>query len=235
MRGRFGWRKIVLVLAAAGTLCGCTGKEQTTVATFQIDATGATQICPESVTFPITLPDSGLIAEELRQYQGAYWEDESGDFVENVAALMIRNPTDRMIAFASFAVDTPEGKLYFFAYRLPPKSRCMVLEYNRKTCDPGKIQACQELIVRWDRQELSREQIDYVGLGPLMTIVNRDSRQLEHVTVWYKQYVKAEDYYLGGVAYSAHLFYVQPQERRTVTPEFYDAAHARIVAIELGG
>lgn len=234
MGGRFRWRKIVLILAVAGTLCGCTGEQKVAVATFQMNTTQATQISSVSVSFPVTLPDSGLIAEELRLYQGAYWEDGSGDFVENVAALMIRNPTDRMIAFASFVVDTPEGELYFFAYRLPPKSRCLVLEYNRMTCDPGKIQACQELIVRWDAQELSREQVDYVGLGPLMTIVNRDSRRLDHVTVWYKQYVKAEDYYLGGVAYSAHLFYVQPQERRTVTPEFYDAAHARIVAIESG-
>lgn len=233
MRGRGRWRKITLILAVVGTLCGCVDERQTEVASFQMNATAATQNSSVSVAFPITLPDSGLIAEELRHYQGAYWEDGSGDFVEDVVALMICNPTDRMIAFASFVVDTPEGNLYFFAYRLPPKSRCMVLEYNRKSCDSPKVLACREITVRWDAQELSREQVDYVGLGPLMTIVNRDSRQLEHVTVWYKQYVKAEDYYLGGAAYSAHLFYVQPQERRTVTPEHYDAAHARIVAIEL--
>ncbi len=233
MRERFGWQKIALILAVVGMLCGCSNEKKTVASAFPTNTTESTQIYPVSATFPVTLPNSGLIAEELRLYQGSFWEDGSGDYVEEVAALMICNPTNRMIAFASFAVDTPEGQLYFFAYRLPPKSRCLVQEYNRKSCDPQKALACRELIIRWESQELSREQIDYVGFGPRMTIVNRDSRQLEHVTVWYKQYVKEEDYYLGGVAYSAHLFYVQPGQRRTVTPEYYDAAHARIVAIEL--
>lgn len=232
MRGNGKWKNIPLILALAGVLCGCTGERKTEVVAFRTIPTAAAQNHPVSMTFPTTVPDSRLIVEELRQYQGSYWEDGSGDFVEDVAALMICNPTDRMIAFAAFAVDTPEGTLYFFAYRLPPKSRCLVLEYGRKSCDPQKALTCRELMLRWDTQELSREQINYIGLGSQMTIVNRDSRQLNHVTVWYKQYVQTGDYYLGGAAYSADLFCIQPDEQRTIMPQYYDAAHARIVAIE---
>ena len=227
------WLKNALILVVAWLLCGCACESETEVAVFQTNATGATQIRPVSMTFPAALQDSRLVIEELRQYQGPYWEDGSGDFVEDVAALMICNPTDRMITFAAFAVETPEATLYFFAYRLPPQSRCLVLEYSRKSCDPQQALDCRELMVRWAAQELSREQINYVGFGPQMTIVNRDSSPLRRVTVWYKQYVPSEDYYLGGAAYSAHLFCVQPEEQRTVMPEYYDAAHARIVAIEL--
>ena len=227
------WSKFAAILAVLGMLCGCTDERNAGVSQNRLESPTATQKQAESLKFPVIFSEDGLIAEDLRLYQGQYWEDGSGEYVDNVAALMICNTTERMIAFASFAVDTLDGQLYFFAYRLPPNSRCLVLEFQRKACDPEKALACRELTVRWEAQELSREQIDYVGLGSQMTIVNRDSRPLEHVTVWYKQYVKAEDYYLGGAAYSAHLFYVQPQERRTVTPEFYDAAHARIVAIEL--
>ena len=226
-------QKMALILAVAWMLCGCAGEKPTEVADFQTSPTAATQMHPVSVSFPVILPESGLIVEELRQYQGPYWEDGSGDFVEDVAALMICNPTGRMIAFASFSLTTPEGELYFFAYRLPPKSRCLVLEYQRKCCHPEKALDCRELTVRWDSQELSREEIHYVGLGSAMTIVNRNSRELEHITVWYKQYVASEDYYLGGVVYSAHLFRLPPGQQQTVTPEHYDAAHSRIVAIEL--
>ena len=228
-----GRRKIAMILAVAWLLCGCAGEKSTEAAVFQTNPTQATPADLVLAAFPATMPDSGLIAEELRLYQGAYWEDGSGDFVEDVAALMICNPTNRMIAFASFAVDTPEGELYFFAYRLPPKSRCLVLEYNRKSCDPQKVLDCRELTVRWDTQELSREEVHYVGFGSAMTIVNQHSRELENITVWYKQYVASENYYLGGAAYSAHLFGLQPGQQRTVTPEHYDAAHSRIVAIEL--
>ena len=95
------------------------------------------------------------------------------------------------------------------------------------------VTACQELCVRWDQQEFSREQVDYVGLGPLLTVINRDARELKHVTLWYKQYVQEEDYYLGGGVHSAHVFFLQPEERRFLTPEHYDAEHARIVGIKL--
>ena len=235
MGRRFGWLKIVGILALAGTLCGCTDTKAANVSPSSVNTAAATQKHPETVQFPLTLPDSGLIAEGLRSYQGRYWEDGSGDFVEDVAALMIYNPTDRMIAFAAVAVDTPEGALYFFAYRLPPKSRCLVLEFDRKTCNSEKIPDCRELTVRWGTQELSRERIDYVGLGAQLTLVNRESQTMEHVTVWYKQYVQSGDYYLGGKAFSAHLFSLQPGQQYTTRPEYYDAAHARIVGIELGG
>ena len=173
------------------------------------------------------------MAEELICYNGPYWEDGSGESVDNVAGLMVYNPTDRLIEFASFALEQGTQRLYFFVYHLPPMSRCLVLEYNRNSCDPGLVTACDELSIRWEQQEFSREQVDYVGLGPTMIIINRDARELRHVTVWYKQYIKSENYYLGGAVYSAHVFYLQPEERRSIWPEYYEAGCARIVGIEL--
>ena len=199
----------------------------------QEDATAAKKPPTASVTFPFSFPDSPLIAEELRCFQGQYWEDGSGDHVENVAGLMLYNPTNRMIEFASVAIQQAGQQLYFFVYRLPPNSRCLVLEYQKKPYISQAVTACRELCVRWGNQELSREQIDYVGTESVMTVINRDSGQLDHVTVWYKQYVASEDYYLGGKAYSAHLFFLQPEERRTLQPEHYHAGHARVVGIEL--
>jgi hypothetical protein len=108
-----------------------------------------------------------------------------------------------------------------------------VLEYNKNSCNPAAATACNELSIRWDQQEFSREQIDYVGLGSQMTLINRDSRQLRHITVWYKRYIKSEDYYLGGAVYAAHVFDLQTGERRTIWPEHYEAGCAKIVGIEL--
>lgn len=233
MHGRWMRRGMALGLAAMGFLCGCDGRMQTSTPMVWETATEATQAPLTPLSFPITLPSSTLVVEELVSYQGQYWEDGSGDPVEGVAGIMLCNPTNRMIEFASFALEHAGEQLYFFAYRLPPMSRCLVLEYNRKNCTTQEVTACRELCIRWDQQEFSREQIDYVGLGPLMTIINRDARQLHHVTVWYKHYVQEEDYYLGGAAYSAHLFFLEPEERRTIQPEHYDAGHARIVGIQL--
>lgn len=187
--------------------------------------------CIQSAAFPMCIPDSPLIAEKLVDYSGPYWEDGSGEAVEHVAGLMLSNPTDRLVEFAAIAIEQGAQTLYFFVYHLPPNSRCLVLEHSKSGYASREIRACRELCVRWGRQEFSREQIDYVGLGPDMTIINRDGRVLSHVTVRYKRYVQAEDYYLGGVVFSEHLFSVQPLERRSILPQHYEAGQARIVGI----
>ena len=179
------------------------------------------------------LAQGALVAESLSGYTGPYWEDGSGEEVENVAALLLYNPTDRLVEFAAVAVEWGEQTLYFFVYDLPPDSRCLVLERNRNGYKAEELRACRELSVRWGRQELSREQIDYVGLGPQLAITNRDGRMLSHVTVHYKRYLQAQDCYLGGAVFSQHLFALQGQERRCVMPQHYRAGEAKIVGIEV--
>ena len=226
-----GWL-VALGLMAMGMLCGCNAKIHTATP-MAWEQTIREEAAAKSLQFPLTLPDSCLVVEELRCYNGPYWEDGSGEIVDNVAGLMVYNPTDRLIEFAAFSVEQGSHRLYFFVYHLPPMSRCLVLEYNRNSCDLSAVTACNELSIRWSQQELSREQIDYVGLGSQMTLISRDSRQLRHVTVWYKRYIKSEDYYLGGAVFSAHVFYLQTEERRTIWPEHYEAGCAKIVGIEL--
>ncbi len=234
MKGKWLRRGMVLGLAAAfGSLCGCGMMPRSPSAVVFTEATEPSKPQPVQLAFPHTLPDSTLVAEELVSYHGQYWEDGSGDMVEDVAGLMLYNPTDRMIEFGAIALEQAGEQLYFFVYQFPPMSRCLVLERDRKPCRAQEVTACRELSVRWDRQELSREELDYVGLGPMLTVVNRDSRRQDHVTLWYKQYEKEGDYYLGGTAYSAHVFFLQPEERRTITPEHYYAGSARIVSIKL--
>ena len=219
---------LVLIL---GLLAGCGVPAEAHTATNR--TTQPLRKPTAGLKFPYSLPESGLIVEKLQSYSGPYWEDGSGEHVENIAGLMVFNPTDRLVEFAAFAAEQEGETLYFFVYALPPQSRCLALEYTKKTENAEIITSCRQLCVRWDRQELSREQIDYLGLGTSMTIINRDGRQLDCVTVRYKQYEKDGDYYLGGAVQTVRLFSLHPEERRTVWPGHYDAAHARIVEIKL--
>jgi len=121
-----------------------------------------------------------------------------------------------------------------FVYQLPPMSRCLILEKNRKAYTDTAITRVREMNIRWDYPEMSREQVDYLGFGPYLTIINREGREQDHVTLRYKQYVKDEDYYLGGIAYSAHFFRLLPEERRTLRPENYVAGESKIVSVRIG-
>ncbi len=234
--GRTGNRcAVVLGLAVLlHCLTGCGRHDREPAVTFETVESIPSQTTEAGLQLPCTLPDSGLVAEELICYDGPYWEDGSGEPVQNVAALMLYNPGERMVEFAAVSLGQGDRQRYFFAYRLPPKSRCLVLERNRMPYTDEEVTACRELSIRWEYQELSREQLNYLGFGKKLTVINRESRQQDHITLWYKRYVEEGDYYLGGIAYSAHLFYLQPQECRVLTPDYYDAANTRVVAIRMG-
>lgn len=223
---------VIAVALVSCILCGCNAHPQVENPSFVRDVTTKVSKA-ESLTFPKELESSSLIIEEVLCYQGLFWEDGSGRQVENTAGLMLYNPTNRLIEFGAFALEEDGKTLYFFVHHLPPESRCLVLEKNGQSCDPSKITKCRELSMQWAHQELSREQIDYVGLGPIMTIVNRDPRELSHVVVRYKRYVPDGDYYLGGTVFTVHLFGLHTEERRTIQPEHYETTDARIVGIEI--
>ena len=226
-------RKCVIALMLVSfILSGCSMDMVTENPSFARDFT--TKITSkEPVKFPVSLANDTLVVENILSYQGAFWEDGSGRYVENAAGLMVYNPTDQLLEFAAFAIEENEKTFYFFVHHLPPQSRCLVLEKNGKSCVTEGVTNCRELSVRWSHQELSKAQIDYVGLGAEMTVVNRDSRELSHVVVRYKRYASAEDYYLGGTVFTVHLFDLRTEERRTVQPEHYITTDARIVGIEI--
>ena len=227
-------RLVVLCLTLIFGISGCNRREIKPA--FQpTEAVPAMEMAhgPQSLTFPYALSDSGLVVEDLVSYSGVFRENEQDETVENVAALMLYNPSERMVEFAAVSVEQGSETLYFFVYRLPPNSRCLIPEKGKSTFRELVLTACQALCVRWTYQELSRHQLDYLGVGKQLTIINRDSRQQEHVTVWYKQYVRNGDYYLGGVAYSEHLVFLLAEERRTVTPTYYETGKAKIVSIRI--
>lgn len=226
---------LALAIGVLGVLCGCDTQVETVVPGAWEEAYEKPQVTAAPAEFPVTLSGGTLIAEELVCYQGPYWEDQSGVSVENVAGLMISNPTNSMVEFAAFVVEQAGQRLYFFVYCLPPGGRCLILEKNRHPYTQGSVTECRQLSVRWEYQNLHSEQVYYVGFGEELTLVNHSPRQLRHVTLWYKRYDPEKECYLGGVAYSAHVFRLHAQEQRVLTPEHYNAGSAKVVTVELDG
>lgn len=227
---KHGW--ILLLAGLAGMLlCACGEKnagpgEGTALLPILLEMSWEQE---PSVTFPCTLAD-GLVAEALTAYNGPFWEDGTGAEVSGVAALMLCNTGSRMIEFAAVTVEQGGRTLHFFVYDLPPGSRCLVAEWLRQSFSEEGIRVCQAGILRWSYQELSREEVDYLGTDEKLTVVNRTARP-QNITVRYKRYDKEGDYFLGGMAFSAHFFRIEPQKPKTLTPEYYHAGKARVVSV----
>ncbi len=222
------WMGIILAILLCG--CGNTTPHESPIR--ETYSTESTQETAPQLTFPCALSGGTLVAEKLVRYDGVFWEKGGAEPVTGVAGLMLYNPTPKMVEFAAVVVKQGSQSLYFFVYQLPPMSRCLVAEYNQATYTEQPVTQCQERSVRWATQDYSRGPIDYLGYGPRLTVINRESRVQNSVTVWYKQYVKEGEYYLGGGVEAARLFLLQPEQRETLYPEHYHTASAKIVAIE---
>ncbi len=232
------WYRVVAILAAAGGMAGwflmpgrsCAERpDEETRPTQQTEITTQT----DALTFPYTIPESGLVVESVLSYSGIYMEDGTGDTVSDITGLLLYNPTERMIRFGAFALEQNGRQLYFFVYCLPPESRCLILEKNRYAYTQQAITQCRQLNVRWDYQDMHSQEVHVVGFGETLTVVNLSQKRQRHVTLWYKRYDREGAYFLGGVAFSAYAFRLKAQEQRTLTPEYYDAGKARVVAVEL--
>ena len=229
------WYRVMAILTAAGGIValfltrGSSSAEPVTQQTQVIETSPAVA----GLIFPYTLPENGLVLEGTVSYSGTYVEDDSGDEVTDVTGLMVYNPCDRMVRFGAIALEQDGKQLYFFLYCLPPGGRCLILEKNRHPFAEHPLSECRVLTMRWEYQDLHSEQVYYVGFGEELTVVNHSVKQLRHVALWYKRYDRERDCFLGGVAYSAHVFRLHAQAKRVLTPQYYCAGDAKVVNVEL--
>ena len=230
-----GKRRYVLLTAALVgiALCGCPGNDtQTEKEASLLPSFSAMPLAADpAVSFPCALGED-LVAEALVSYDGAFWEDGSGEEVSGVAALMVANTGARMIEFGAITVEQGERQLHFFIYDLPPGTRCLVAERLRGTFSREQARGCRLERIRWSYQELSRSQADYVGTDERLTVVNRTSNTRD-VLVRYKRYDQEGEYFVGGMAFSAHFFGAEPQIPKMQTPEHYHAGKARVVSVSI--
>ena len=224
-------RGFILLLAGLTAMLSACAEKQPTPVEAVILPVFAEKSAQAVATFPCVLAD-GLVVEELLGYDGPFWEDGSGAEVSGVAALMLHNTSTRMIEFGAVTVEQGGRILHFFIYDLPPGSRCLVAEWQQQPFSWEAARECGVGVLRWSHQELAREEADYLGTDGKLTVINRTARPL-NIKVRYKRYDKEGDYFLGGMAFSAHFFATQPQQPKTLTPEYYHAGTARVVSVTI--
>ena len=99
-------RLVVLCLALIFGISGCSHRE--IMPAFQhTEAASAMEMAhtEQPLAFPYTLPDSGMIVEDMVSYSGTFRENGKEEKAENVAALMLHNPSERMVEFAAVSVE----------------------------------------------------------------------------------------------------------------------------------
>ena len=184
------------------------------------------------ISFPCEVPGYGLTIHRLAPYSGMYVEDGTNANVTNVAMLLVSNHSDYPIEYASIAVQYGDETLTFDISALPKGEKMVVQEKTGKAVPDGKAQQAQALVVRRANMEMSRDQVEVVDNGDnTLTIRNLSGKLIPTVRVFYKYYMKDEDVFVGGIAFTVRVTNLGADSSVTIQPSHYSSETGRVVMV----
>lgn len=186
------------------------------------------------MTFPMEVPDTCLVAEQIAMYEGAYLEEHQTDEVVNVAALLVRNTGQYGIVCATVILETEDTLFIFEADTIPPGEAVLVLEKNKRAFGPEKFIACTGSAVSdtsdWD--EADAVEIACVDMGTV-TVSNRTDKVLTHILLYYKNYILDPGFYVGGHSHMYLIERLEPGQKIYINPVYYAKGYSRFARIEI--
>lgn len=185
------------------------------------------------IILPFSVNGTPLIAEKLISYDGAFLENKSGCEVVNLAALLLRNTSERGISSASVTIKQGSRNLDFSATCIPPSATVLVLEKNGKLFSKESVTFCYGDI-DWDDDGWEIEDIlsvETVDIGSLC-VKNITEKTLHRICLSYKTSYAEGMFYLGGITYEVNIESLEPGERILLKPEHYAGESSGFVHIQ---
>lgn len=192
-----GINRILCVLLAATLLTGCSEKT------------------PQNED-PKVQNRGGLVCLEYSRYTGSFPEDGTGREVENVAAILVRNSSDRFLDFATVECRVGSQIGTFKVTGLPPGGTAWVLEESGMTLTPQEEFSafdCDDYFFKEDAV-VTTDQVSVKASGNSLTATNESGKTLQNVCVYYKT-VHEDGFYFGGITYLLDFGTLAPGEQAT--------------------
>lgn len=155
----------------------------------------------ENPTLGFALEEKDLVLEQVGCYTGPYVEDGSDLQVEQVAAVIIRNTSDKMLQLLQLELMIDGQEALFQISNLPAGAQVLAMEMNRiSVSEESRIEYNQEASVFLEDASLHEDILEVSGKDGRLTVGNRTEESLKNVYVYYKT-KRDEDSYLGGITY----------------------------------
>ena len=191
------------------------------------------ETAPNSISLPCTVEGTGLIAERLISFDGAFVENGSNCEVEGIAALLLRNTSKTGISCAHIVLEQKYKKLTFEATQIPPGASVLVLEKCAIGYAKESITACYGRIdwesCGWHPEALLKfEELD---MGSLW-VTNISGSELSEIYLYYKTDYADGVFYLGGITYYVYIDKIDDGERILLKPDHYAGNTSKFLRIQ---
>lgn len=184
--------------------------------------------------FPFSIPGTDLVALELRSYDGLYLEDGSKEGVSNVAALILRNDSTKLLEHAHVELWQGTQKLNFEINYLPAGEKILVIESDKSQYVQSKISACSGYGTFASTDIAGLVSIRQIG-EKMLLITNPGPLPLKRVVVYFKNFDYESSMFLGGIVYEIPIHSLAPGETYFAKPLYYSNESSRIVKIKTSG
>lgn len=238
--------------APAVTVPTVTMPEETTLpaASTQSEEPSASESQPtEESTTPPPPPTSGTIQSNSKPqtksetsnreltcsnyslFSGQYVEDGRDELVENVAAILVTNNTDRFLDLATIAFTIDGQDATFIVTGLPAGESAWVMEATKLRATNSSEFVYLDCMTSFrDGVINSTEKVTITADGNMLTATNNTDQTLEGVFVYYKT-VHTDGNYFGGITYLVDFGTLAPGASVESMAGHYDAGKSKLVRV----
>ena len=179
-----------------------------------------------TVSLPYTLPNSSLVAEDIRSYDGQFVEDGSDEDVSGIAVLILTNKGNTPVEYA----DVELGDYQFIASAIAPGATVIVQEADRKGYTSTNSFVCKTHIANIDAFDYS-DDVNVEENETSLKVTNVSGSDIPCVRIFYKLYMEEEDVYVGGITYTAKITDLSAGDSVDITPTHYLQGYSKIMMV----
>ena len=156
----------------------------------------------------------------------------SGIFIEDVAAIEVKNTSNKPLEFAQIQLYNGSKKLVFDVSTLPANSSAVVMEKNKASFNSSKGVTYGGTTAGYvnsleKASSIKCKKVKNNGIE----VTNTSSKNIPCVRVFYK-YKSSEGYYVGGITYTAKVEDLKAGASQTIYPSHFASDGGEIMMVK---
>ena len=186
----------------------------------------------KKVSSNFKVDDADITIQRINAYSGIFIEDGSDKEVKNVAAIEVKNTSNKPLEFAQIQLYNGSKKLVFDVSTLPANSSAVVMEKNKASFSSSKGVTYGGTTAGYvnsleKASSIKCKKVKNNGIE----VTNTSSKTIPCVRVFYK-YKSSEGYYVGGITYTAKVKDLKAGASQTIYPSHFASDGGEIMMVK---
>ena len=179
--------------------------------------------------FPCEVPGHNLQIQQLAPYSGLFVEDGTNRQITDVAMLLIYNSGDTAVEYTEITIEYEAKNLVFQITALPAGEKMVVQEKSGSAIPEGVAVKASVLVIHRAQMSIAPGLSVTDNGDNSLTIKNLTGETIPAVRVFYKYFMKDENLFVGGIAFTVRVTSLGPNGSVVVHPSHYNSQTSCVV------